>query len=286
MQDNFLSDAHEVDPLVKILKMAYELECWEKVIFISDKLLTEAEKVYRSPVRFSKLRKLDRPIAYYFGYSYLMKGSALQKLKQYDKAKECIKKYENLDWLGDDCAESKKVISDFKFFAHANTLTLDILIGSIDKLPEYTAFLLDHPDEILSGLITILEAALDYSIVVDKEINLLMPYIKDFNAYNNHMDCTDYLSFYFLLSIYRIKHQEYHGSINLILHILNILSTSDKIGYDGCFKKAVATFEAFRSHATQDQLKEYQAIQKTISEGVVKNEESAAFSFIGDWNSK
>lgn len=215
-----------------------------------------------------------------------MKGSALQKLKQYDKAKDCIKKYENLDWLDDNCADNKKVIADFKFFAYANTLTLNILMGNINKLPEYTAFLLDHPDEILSGLMTLLEAALDHSIVVDKEIKLLMPYVKNFNAYNNHMHCTDYLSFYFLLSIYRIKYEHYQDSINHILHILDILSTSDKIGYDRCFKKAVATFEAFRSHATQDQLEEYQAIQKTISEGVVKNEESVAFSFIGDWNSK
>lgn len=107
MQDELDQIDHvDIDTLVSMSKMAYSFENWDKVISISDELLRIANLIYKGrlgqPISIQTgYKKINRPIVYYFGYGHLMKGLAYQKLKFYNKAKECIAYYEDLSWLDD-----------------------------------------------------------------------------------------------------------------------------------------------------------------------------------------
>ncbi|AWB43127.1 hypothetical protein DCC85_02025 [Paenibacillus sp. CAA11] len=286
--DQLLLDPVHIDTLVNMLKMAYSFENWDQVISLSDSLIETASRInhdYTSrPVGiYSGSEPMNRSIVYYFGYSYLMKGLAYQKLKRYDKAKECVVYYADLSWVDDSNPLNEQIISDFKFFAKANRHALEILSGNLEYLPDYVEFLLSHPQEVLPGLISILEAALTFNVTIDHELDKLIQLVHEFDTYEDRVDDAYYLSFYYLLTLYSYKNKKYHNAINFTLHILTL---SDKINDDKCFKKATALFETFRNHASPTQLEAYLKIQKSILKGAIENEEGIDFSSICDWDFK
>lgn len=162
-------------------------------------------------------------------------------------------------------------------------LAFEILTGNLKKLPNYVEFLLNNPKEVLPGIISILEAALAYNVIVDHEIDLLLIHVNDFDTYENRVDSAYYLALYHLLALYRAKNKRFYEAIDYALHIL---AASDKLNDDKCFKKTIAFFDALRNHASPPQLETYQAIQKTILKGAIENEEGIDLSFVNDWNSK
>ncbi|MNH93835.1 hypothetical protein D3C73_464440 [compost metagenome] len=271
----------EIDTLVSMLKMAYSFENWDKVISISVDLNRAANRIYKEHIQHTSFgrqishEKMERSLVYYFGYSYLMKGLAFQKLKLYGKAKECVAYYSDLNWLDDSSEVSRKAISDFHFFARANMLALEVLTGNLDFLPGYVDFLLNNPKEVLPGLITIIETAISNGFNVDAEIDLLTSITLDFNIYENRVDSANYLFFKYLLALYQFKNENYSEAIN---YTLQIFTLSDKLGDDKCFKKAMVLFEAFRNHASVSQMEQYLAIQKTIFKGAIEDEEGIDLS--------
>lgn len=266
----------EIDTLISMLKMAYSFENWDKVISISVEVYRAANRIYKEHIQHKSFGRqithepMNRPLVYYFGYSYLMKGLAFQKLKLYGKAKECVAYYSDLNWLDDSSEVSQKTIADFHFFAEANMLALEVLTGNFDYLPRYVDFLLNNPQEVLPGLITIIETAITHGYHVDAEIDLLTNAERDFRTYDDRVESANYLFFKYLLSLYRFKQEDYTEAINTTLQIFTL---SDKIGDDKCFKKAVALFEALRNHASVSQIEQYQDIQKTIFKGAIEDEE-------------
>ncbi|WP_311081073.1 hypothetical protein [Paenibacillus polymyxa] len=58
---------------------------------LAEKMYNEAQEanLQKSPY----LLKAERPLVFYYGFSYLAKGTALQKLGFYDQAREYILKY-------------------------------------------------------------------------------------------------------------------------------------------------------------------------------------------------
>ncbi|GAF08986.1 hypothetical protein [Paenibacillus pini] len=145
------SEVVEIDTIVNFIKMASTFENWDKVISLSTSLLDSATEIIHTDKNTIQTKK-KRHISYYFGYSYLMKGIAFQKLSQYLEAKECISYYSDLSWLYDSTEESATIIADFKLFSKANSLTIEILMGNREKTLEYVEFIKENPDQVLSGL--------------------------------------------------------------------------------------------------------------------------------------
>ncbi|MNB85595.1 hypothetical protein D3C75_325090 [compost metagenome] len=264
-----LNEPEEIDTLVKMIKMAYAFDNWKKVLTLSNKLLNAANKILLTETKH--LVKLDRHIAYYFGYSYLMKGLAFQKVEKYPNSFECIAHYSNLEWLDDETEECKKIINDFRSFAVANTLTLEILNGNRNKLKDYVTFLEENPDQILSGLITILESSLAFSYSVDEELASLMRHIKDPSHYEKQVISAKYLLLYYLLACYKYTNGICNEAVDLILHTM---IQADKKNNDSYFKKSVALFEVLKSNASDSQLSEYSIILNKIFKGENEYEKS------------
>ncbi|KZE72224.1 hypothetical protein AV545_15790 [Paenibacillus jamilae] len=139
---------------------------------IADHLHSLAEKMYNeaqeaSLKKLPYLFKAERPLVFYYGFSYLAKGTALQKPRLYDQAREYILKYSELGWFSGLDKIDWEEVERFKFFAKANLYTNDLLSGKLSVLPEYAQFLEDNPEELLPGLVTIMETASLHSVNVD-----------------------------------------------------------------------------------------------------------------------
>ncbi|MDR0270485.1 hypothetical protein [Paenibacillus sp.] len=276
MIENYTSiEQIDIDTLVNMVKMAYEFENWREVISLSASLLDSAETINNNPYKGLHVGlETKRHISYYFGYSYLMKGLAFQKLKMFPYAFECIDYYSDLSWLDDSTDEANTVIEDFRKFAKGNLLTLEILTGNKTKLSEYVEFLEQNHDQILSGLITLLESAIYHGYSIDRELEQLTYYVQD-SYHADKVLATRYLSFSFMLSLYDSLNNNLKNAINRSLHNLVF---SDKIGNDNYFKKSVILFETLKPHASASQLRDYSTLIKKIFEGEISNEEGFNFS--------
>lgn len=267
MCNTYSIESIEVDSLIDLIKMAYAFENWEKVLTLSSSLLDFAMQVKNDRLGV----RTKRHLVYYFGYGHLMKGLAYQKLKQYSKSVECILLYADLSWLEDSSQESVTTIADFKLYAEANMLTVQILMGNKNKVHDYVEFLQSNPEQILSGIITLLESAILYSYNIDKQIDLLTPHIKDSSFYVEQVVASKYLSYKFLLAVYQYLNYSYASAIVNTLH--NLID-SDKVKNDNFFKKSVTFFEVLRTKASESQLEQYSCILKRIFKGEIVNEEN------------
>ncbi|MWV42192.1 hypothetical protein GRF59_00980 [Paenibacillus sp. HJL G12] len=261
----------KIDTLVNMIKMAYAFENWEEVISLSESLLEIANLTKYSERQMQCSDSMEKPVVYYFGYSYLMKGLALQKLRAYTESIDCVIRYSDLSWVEDTNQENKYYTDSFKVFAKANLLTLEILLGNKDKLPDYIEVLHENEDEILPGLITVVESALVHDFNADLQITQLVPYISNYHHYNRPVRIAYYLTVHYLLALYHYKNKKYSDAINFTLHNLTI---SDRLGNDKYFKKSVALFELLKTHATVPQITEYSSILNSILKGEIENEES------------
>ncbi|GIO31066.1 MULTISPECIES: hypothetical protein [Paenibacillus] len=268
-----------VDTLVTMLRMAFSFENWDNLIILADELLDKVYGPYRDPSDQPK-PVMEKPLVYYLGYCNLMKGVAYQKKKLYKEAMECIDQYRDLSLFSDGSESNQNIIEDFSFFAKANSYTVEILSGNTASIEEYALFIQQYPSETLPGLVTILECANKHDLDVDGIVSPLLVYIKKLNhADMNPTERSYYLAILYLFSIYHFKKNNYKEAIDFTIQSLIF---SDKIDDDQHFKKSVALFEVYRSHATKHQRDTYAAVLKNYLMGVIEHEEG--FSFNNDRN--
>lgn len=283
-----LRDIDDIDALTKMLKLTFSNEDWHPMLKIADKLYEEAWVIYfylkeQSEEGKSYRGTYERPLLYYFGFSQLTKGISLQKLGDFQGARECILKYQDLSWMDRTSDTDYKIIEDFRMFAIGNTYTLDLLEGKEEVLPEYIEHIKrskTDPLELLAGVITIFEAALRNNFVIDWVLEQFADSINEIRriSYANPADniyiryFTEYL---YLFSLYKFKQYEYSAAIQITLEALAV---SGNLKDSTAFKKVVVLFETYREHASREQKQNYKSQLKTILEGVLTDEKSISFS--------
>ncbi|MGN7357169.1 hypothetical protein ACTHPF_07350 [Paenibacillus sp. SAF-054] len=268
---------NSADSLVSMLRMAYSLENWGNLIILADELLNRVYTPYQEKTKL-QIPKTEKPLVYYIGYGNLMKGVAFQKKKRYEEALVCIENYKNLQLFSDGSESNTKIVEDFRFFAVANTYTVDILSGKTDRLAEYAQFIQKYPSETLPGLVTILECANTNNIDVDAIIKPLSDFVTNLKYEDlSSTDCTYYLSILHLLSIYYYKRSYFEAALNFTIQALIF---SDKIGDDKQFKKSAALFEICRPRALPEHLEKYYKVLQDYLLGVMKNEECITLDIV------
>lgn len=120
---------------------------------------------------------------------------------------------------------------------------------------------MDHPKEILSGLIAIMESANRHGFLVDGILKQFSNQINDFNDYDNLIQTDRYFRFRYELAMYRLNNDQYVSGMEDTLRCL-VLSIIMK--NDSGFIRCVTLFEAFRSHATDQQTREYKRIMEAV----------------------
>lgn len=271
-------DPLDLDTIVSLMHVNYAIENWEEVLSFSDQLMVLAKEVHEELVETdSTSHTFKQHIIYYFGYSHLMRGLSYQKLGDFDKAREYISFYANLDWLNDSSETSRYLIEHFKFFASANELQLDILDGNIERLPEYIQFLDNNSDQVLQGLTNIIRSANKFNYNVDAIITQLSKHVKGYTHYKDKVRASHYLSFQYELALYRNNNNDRSTAIDITLHILVV---ADRLGNDKYFKKAISLFEIIRKFGSVSQLKTcYTILNHIIMRGDLPNEKGHSFNF-------
>lgn len=270
-------DGLNADCLTCMLKASFSLENWDAMIEIADKLITQIAVIYETSSDTMREQNLKRSIPYYFGFSLCSKGIALQKLGKYPEARMCIQKYAELGWIKGLDDEGINEIKYYCNIAKANTYVLDLLEGKTGVLKEYVKFIRNSAEEeLLPGLITILESSIKYNYSVDWILREFEIYANDIGARGTQESTRYFVDYKFLLAMYHYKQENMCDAINTILETLLL---SIKLKDDTGFKKAAALFEILRDYANQSQLQVHHNIMKTIIERELTNEKENVLAY-------
>lgn len=228
-----------------MLQAEFSLDGWDAMVHIADKLHHSINAFYEEDqLRQAKgqpridTKRLKRSVAFYFGYSMVAKGIALQKMGDYSAARDCIEKYSELGWISGLDDEGKEDVAHFRMIANANTYVLNLLEGNMEALPEYVQFIHNaEEEELLPGIITILESALKHNCNVDWAL-------KEFEAnldaldgeYETEANIRYYIDHLYLMSLYHFNNGNIYNALNISLKGLRM---SDKLRDDTGYKKSM-----------------------------------------------
>ncbi|MNO56487.1 hypothetical protein D3C76_470030 [compost metagenome] len=253
------------DIIVEMLEMAYRFEDWDKMLNTAGILYSYAQYVYEER-QYHKAKKLpvpilhtERPLVYYFGFSHLMRGIVCQKQGKYEEAKESIYRYAELGWMEDLGEEGEEIAEEFRYLARANLYIVEILSGKTELLDGYARFLQDNPEELLPGLGTILQAAVQYGLDVD---DLLHPFAEQsagFGDYEDAGNISHYYSYCYHLALYHKQAGRLPEALDWTIQSLRLAHQS---GHDGNFKRCLALFESLREGVTEEQAGRYHEVLK------------------------
>lgn len=269
---NKLPEHYQLDAILKMLRIYFTLHMWDDVGRFAEKLHAVASRIYHDQQQ-KRAHKLDveltaeLPLVYYYGFSYLAKSTALQKQGDYSAAKEYVAKYAELGWFNNLDEAGREEVERFRFYAKANSYTLDLLSGKTEVLPDYVNFLESNPEEILPGMVTVMESANLHNMSVDDVLTKFEKQIHEFKDYEDHINKTHNFTFLYQLAIYCIKKSDYQNALE---NTLQALELSHMLNNDGHFKKCTALFEKFRDFASSRQQEKH----KKIFDGVIENEKS------------
>lgn len=267
-----LPEHYQLDAILKMLRIYFTLHMWDEVSQFADKLHTVASRIYhdQQQKRAHQLEvelAAELPLVYYYGFSYLAKSTALQKQGDYQAAKEFVTKYAELGWFNNLDEAGYEEVERFRLYAKANSYTLDLLSGKTEILPDYVDFLESNPEEVLPGMVTIMESANLHDMPVDDVLAKFSKQVLEFRDFEDHINKTHTFTFLYQLAIYCLKKSDYQNGLE---NTLQALELSHMLNNDSDFKKCTAMFEKFRDFASLRQQEKY----KKIFNGVIENEKS------------
>ncbi|RRJ65808.1 hypothetical protein EHV15_24990 [Paenibacillus oralis] len=267
-------DDLKIDSLVDLLKATYTLEDWDKMIEIADKLHLTALELEGE--RSTKSKACERHPIYYFGYSKLMKGLALQNKGQYSESKALVEEYSDLSWLDDGSKKAKEEVEFFKLFSKANMLAVNLLSGRLEYLDPYIQFLKDaRIEELIPGILNITDAAIKHDFDIGDVLTLFEGDINKALEYYKQKRTVYLMRIFFKLSLYHFVRQQYSAAIDKTLQGLELSNT---IKDTFAFKKFSALFESFRKHANEVQQKRYTLFMNNTLKEELSNEKSIFFN--------
>ncbi|USG63757.1 helix-turn-helix transcriptional regulator [Brevibacillus ruminantium] len=262
-----LPEQHQLDALLQLANICFTLHKWEEVEKYSDELRELSTAIYQDLLRKKRSNKggdglqTERHLVVYFGQGFLLKASALQKQGHYEQAKTYVNGYADLGWFEGLDEIGQAEVQKFKEYAVANSFALDILMGRVEVLAEYVTFLQEHPDELLSGLVTILTSANKHGFSVETLLEQFASEIHQFDEYRNPLDMDRHLRFRYELAIYLIHKGEYPSGVDNILRSLGLARvTNNHQEIISC----VTLFETHRHYASDKQKKQYKNMMEVL----------------------
>jgi transcriptional regulator with XRE-family HTH domain len=268
-------DNLQLDGLLRLASVCFSLHRWSDMEKYADELRALAAGIYREQQRKKAGRRSEelnllRPLVLYYAHGHLMKATSLTKQGRYDEAKVFTGMYADLSWFEMLDDEGRRIVDSFRSFAAGNSFTLEMLTGNYGVLPEYTAYLAEHPAEILAGLVSILEAANTFGFSVD---HVLEQFAGDMAAFEQLQDPIN------IDRIYRLGYQlaTYYlgqGQVQLgVDYILQCLKAAIQLNNARDMMDCVALFETSRGDASGQQLLRYNELITGLrkKQGITEN---------------
>lgn len=262
-----LPEDFQLDALFQLAQICFCLKKWNLTEQFADELRIHATIRYQEELIKSKRTPdpfvTEYPLVFYYGQSYLIKSVALFKQGHYEKAKQYIEGYEDLGWFEILDEQGKKEVDKFRLWAKANKYSVELLLGNVSVLDEYTNYLADHPDEVLTGLLLIMEAANAYGFSIEHILERFPePSIEN---EVNVVKIEQHLRFHYQKAVYAFNQQHFAQGLQTILYCLD-LSISDKKHAETVLY--TSQFQKYIEYASDVQKKTFANIMK----GALENE--------------
>ncbi|CAM3351399.1 MULTISPECIES: tetratricopeptide repeat protein [Saccharibacillus] len=267
-----LPDHYRLDGLLKLANVYLLLERWTEVELYSTELHEFVQAIYE--IEKKKARKnssqkpipTERPLIFYYGHSFILREAVYEQEGNYEAARQCIDAYKDLSDFELPLDKSGRAeVENFKLYAKANEMNLEVLAGNMDVLDAYTEFLDENPDEVLPSFLTVLECANKYEASIDPFVDHFSPALQSYNIntlnYKRTSSLNRYASIFYELARYHFRQKRYDRALS---YALQCLEMTVKISNKNIFMKSVPLFEELRSFANAEQTKTYENLMRSV----------------------
>ncbi|WP_336763963.1 helix-turn-helix domain-containing protein [Paenibacillus sp. USHLN196] len=266
-----LNEEVQLDAIKDLANVYNTIHLWDKVDAWARELERKAEFQLKiqSRRRKNKRRLTAYPLFTYAAYANLLISSVYDTRKEYDEAINYLQKYMEIIEIENPTEEDQKIIDLFKKWGEGNQYAFRILLGQEEVIFPYLGYLENNPEEILTGLLNILEAANQYGFNIghalkkfEYPINLFNTDFHNKGGYTDQMIDHGYRVFYYELAKYQINQYNYSLGIDALLICLDLSSSSkDELM---CIK-CLDLYGEYRSEATETQIRKYKKLIEKLS---------------------
>ncbi|PWW42315.1 MULTISPECIES: helix-turn-helix domain-containing protein [Paenibacillus] len=266
-----LNEEVQLDAIKDLANVYNTIHLWDKVEAWARKLerKTEFQLKIQSRRRKIKKRLTAYPLFTYEAYANLLISSVYDTRKEYDKAINYLQKYMEIIEIENPTEEDQKIIDLFKKWGEGNQYAFRIMLGQENVIFPYLGYLESNPEEILTGLLNILEAANQYGFNIDhalkkfeQPINLFNTDFHNKGSYTDQMIDHGYRVFYYELAKYQINQCNYSLGIDALLMCLDLSSSSKD---DLMCVKCLDLYGEYRSEADEKQMNNYKNVIEKLS---------------------
>jgi hypothetical protein len=266
-----LNEEVQLDAIKDLANVYMTIDLWDKVDAWARELerRTEFQLEMQSRRRKNKRRLTAYPLFTYAAYANLLISSVYGTRKEYDKAINYLQKYMKIIEIENPTEEDQNIIDLFKKWGEGNQYVFRIMVGQKSMIFPYLGYLEKNPEEILTGLLNILEASNQYGYNIDHVLKKFEHPINLFNTdfhnkdnYNYQMIDRGYRVFYYEMAKYQINQCNYSLGIDALLMCLDLSSSSKD---DLMCVKCLDLYGEYRSEANETQMKKYKNVVEKLS---------------------
>ncbi len=272
-----LPEALTLDGLLMLTEVFAVRFNWNEVENYADELSQFAWKLYERKIWKDPDFNPVRPLVFYYGKAYLYKSGTYEVRGMFEESRKWIAKYADLSWFEAMDEAGIEEVRLLQMFAEANYLCVDIKSGNRSKIPEYVSFLEAHPDEVVEGLITLIESANRHQFYIDDVLAKFSNEIEQYritgrdNWFTKRAvegDDTKVPPYFFRYSVFFQDYALYNFRKGLyeegLKHILYSMNVSIKLSSKDILVNSMAMFEMHRPYASDTQCKEYYELCRKV----------------------
>jgi len=273
---NRLDEERQLDAIKDLANTYGGLNLWDKVLHLANELeerVNFMETIYRKNSDVSMNRLSKYPLFIYKYYSYLMKSVVFGEYQDYETALSFTKLYSDIH-VENASSEDRLFIERFKGWAEVNTYLFLLMMGNLEALKPYVNYIENNPEELLPGLVKILEASNMYDINIDHVLTKFDSFISLLNGpghlnsiYNTEISNERQVKLLMELAKYYLRSS---NSIEGFVQLLSCLSHAIRINDHKTIIFCVGLFEKNRSSAPNDIINSYRQLIEEVYKGYEK----------------
>ncbi|QDH19660.1 DNA-binding protein [Saccharibacillus brassicae] len=254
-----LPDHHRLDGLMKLVNVYFSLDKYAEAEKYSIALNKFSSIIYKNQAE--RLGADSReptlagryPLVVYYGYGLMCMQNIRIQQNDFEEAERYIQGYEDLSWFIGLDEEGLKEVEKFKFYALANRLNLELLIGNENILATCISFMKDNPNELLQFTFSILKSANTYKYDADILFEEFSGSIANYLTQQFHHDKSIisynlYCGTCYQAALYFLERMDYEKMFDYILKGMEVVV---KIVNKEMFMNNVSLFEEYRSQASE-----------------------------------